>query len=73
MQLFLSLKKIILKNYLNINECLNFSCDLFSLVRGVKNRASLNRIKDFLMKQANNREKSMKLKELILIIIYQLQ
>ena len=62
-----------IKDYLNLSETVDFAYYLFSLSRGVKNNKSLNFLQDFILNNSNTKSKSIKLKEIILILLKELK
>ena len=57
------------EEYLLIKDLTEFLYKLYSLVRGVKNKGSLEDLKNYLLKIPNSPKKAIKLKELILITV----
>lgn len=65
-----ALRRLRWSEYLEVENVIGFVCDLYCLVRGVKNRESLLRLKKYLLNSVNSRGKAMKLKHVIYTTIH---
>jgi uncharacterized protein YutD len=68
-EMYQKLRGYCFEDYLSIPELCNFGCNLFGLVRGVKNKISFDSMKEFLQTVPDTPGKALKLKEAVLIIV----